>query len=118
MDEVAIIVYHDIAVVSVFNLQNISHNTVGGETPDEVEPGSPKLFRVFISVFFQEVLIKVDFKRFAKLISAIRVRDHFDDTAKFFVLPSSIADTLVRHHIQVQSFIFKNLLEKLNDLQS
>ena len=46
MYDVALVVQQDVSVVSVFNLDEIGDNAVGGTTLDEVSLSGEKLLRV------------------------------------------------------------------------
>ena len=46
MYDVTLIVQQDVSVVSVFNLEEIGDNAVGGTTLDEVSLSGEELFRV------------------------------------------------------------------------
>ena len=54
-----------------------------------------------MAVAFQEVLKQIDLECFTELITAVRVWNDLDDAAQEFVCASSIADALVRDHIEV-----------------
>ena len=46
MNDVALVIQQDVAVVPVFNLEEIRDNTVGGTTLDKVSLSGEELFRV------------------------------------------------------------------------
>jgi len=71
MNQVALIIYQDITIMSIFYLQNIADYAVGSQALYEIKPCCHERFAGFISILFQEIFVKVDFKCFTKLISAI-----------------------------------------------
>ena len=113
----SLVINHNISIVPILDLKNVSHYTISRQTSNEVESCITILFRIFVAIFLQEVLVKINFESFSKLISTVRVRNNFNQPTKFFICSSSVADTLIRHYIQIKTFLFKNMLEKFNYLQ-
>jgi len=79
MDQMAVIVNHDVSVVPIFDLQDVGDYTVSGQTADEIVSGRSELLRMFVSILLQKVLIEIDLKSFTKLVSAVGIRDNFDN---------------------------------------
>ena len=101
MDQVATFVDHDVAVVTILDLQDVAHDTICCQTSDEVIASKLVLGRTLATITLQEVLVKVYLECFAKLISAVRIWDYLDDTSESFIGSCSVADTSVRSNIQV-----------------
>ena len=57
--DVALLVHHDVPVVSVLDLQQELEDAVGGHTGDEVPPGSLERCRRLVSVLLEEVGVQV-----------------------------------------------------------
>ena len=108
---------HDVAIVSVFDLQDVADDAVGGQTFREVQPSLLELGWGLVAVPFQEVLVEIDLESFTKLISTVWVRYAFNEPTQELVTSRAIADALVRYDIEVKIALFENLLEKLDDLQ-
>lgn len=62
MDQMAALIYENIAVMSVFNLKNETHNSVGSQTPDEVISCCFKFLSRLCSVLLKEIFMEVYFK--------------------------------------------------------
>lgn len=82
VDQVPIFVDQNIAVVSVLNLQDKRDDSVGSKGPYEVVAGKFKLCGGLGTVSLEEILMKIDFKSFAELVTRVRVWDYFNDAAK------------------------------------
>jgi hypothetical protein len=102
---------HNIAVVSILDLENITHYRVSGQTPDKVVPGGSELFGILISIFFQEIRVEVNLERFSKLISAVGVWNALNNSSKHFVSTCSIADAFIRVNEQIKIAGFEDFLE-------
>ena len=74
VDDVAPIVDHDVAIVTVLDLKDIAHYGVGWETLYEVQPRQLELCWLLSAKLLKEVLIKIDLKGFPKLVSTVWVR--------------------------------------------
>ena len=117
VDQVARLINHNIAVVAVFDLQNVAHYAVGCQASREVESGLLELRRSLASISFQEVLVKINLESFAKLIAAVRVRDHLNQATKHSIFTSAITDALVRNYVQVEIAFLEDFLEELYNLK-
>jgi len=117
VDQVTLIINQDVAVVSVFDLEDIAHHTVRSQTLYTVEPGSHEGFARFISILLQEVLVEIDLKGFSDLISAVCVGHNLNNTTEKVLGACSVADAFIRRHKQVKIAFFEYLLEELDKLQ-
>lgn len=78
MYDVSVDIQHDVAVVSVLDLDQEADHAVGGHRHDEVPPRRLELFRVFVAVLLQEVLVHADVRLSTELVSRFRVRHTLD----------------------------------------
>ena len=73
---------HNIAIVTIFNLQDVADYAISRQTFDEIQPSGFVFRGILVSVKLQKVLMKVQFVLFAQLISTIRIWNAFNDAAK------------------------------------
>ena len=71
VNNVPCIIYHDVPIVPVFNLENVANHGVGRETFYEVKARHLEFTSVFIPKLLQEVLVKIYLKGFSELVSAV-----------------------------------------------
>jgi hypothetical protein len=116
MDQATVLIDQDIAVMSVFNLQNKRDNCVCSKGPDEVIPRKFELRGRFSSVPLQEVLMKVDLKCFAELVSRVRILYNFDDATEDVVLTCSVRDASIGCNVKIKVILLENLLEMFDKL--
>ena len=60
--------------------------------------------------------MKVDFKGFSQLVSAMTVWNNFYDASKKFLSSSPIANTSVRRNEKIKIVLLENSLEMFNEL--
>ena len=101
MDQVTAFINQDVTVVPVLDLQDVTHNTIGCQTLDEVGAGKLELIRTLTAIALQEILVQVYFEGLAKLISAVSIRDDFNDASKGLGHSCPVADALVRCDIKI-----------------
>jgi len=117
MNKMTGITDHNITVVSIFDLKNITDNAICGKTVDEVHLCSFVFFGTFITVSFYKVRMQVNFKCFTQLISWSWVWNYLDNAAEYLFSARSITYTFVRMHVQIHSVLLKYLLEQLDELK-
>lgn len=81
MDKIAEVIDKNVAVVSIFDLENKTNNTIGGKTLYEIQAGLHKGLARLIAVFLQEVVVQIDLEGLADLVPTIGVRYDFDDSS-------------------------------------
>jgi hypothetical protein len=101
VNDVPSIVNHNVAIVAVLDLKYIAHYRVGRKTFDEVEASHLEFSCMLIPKLLKEVLVQVNLKCFAKLVSAKGVRDAFDYATESLVIASSVADALVGSYKEI-----------------
>ena len=99
MDKMALLIYHDVSIVTIFDLQNVTHKTIGCQTLCKVETSLLELLWWFTTISLQEVFVQVDLVCFTKLISTIGIRYALNNTSKKSLVTSSVTDTLIRNKI-------------------
>ena len=117
MNQMPTLIYHDVTIVAILDLQDVADDAVCGETLREVQTRLLEPLTCFTPVPLQEVLVQVDFEGFPELVSAVRVGDALDDAAEELLCTRAVADTLVRDYVEVQITLLEDLLEKLDHLQ-
>lgn len=69
MNNVPLLVNHNVAIVTVFDLQEKAHDTVGGHTFDKLGTSSLVLTRRLLSISLYEVIVQRSVRLSAQLIS-------------------------------------------------
>ena len=90
MDEVSVLINENVAIVSVFDLEDEGDDSVGGKRSDKVVASKLKLRGRLSSVSFEEVLMQVDFECFSELVSRVRIGHDFNYTSKLIFRASSV----------------------------
>merc|ERR1712110_265579 len=80
VDNVALLVDHYVAIVSVFNLEDESQDAVGSHTSDEVSSCILIGSGCLVTILLDEIGVKVSVCFPAKLVPGLGIRDTFDDT--------------------------------------
>jgi len=101
VDEMALLIDHDIAIMSVLDLQDVADDAVGSETLGEIESCLLELLGRLAAISLQEVLVKVDLVSFAELVATVGVWYALDDSAEESLISRAIADALVGNQIEV-----------------
>lgn len=117
MDKIAEVIDKNVSVVSIFDLENKTNNTIGGKTLYEIQAGLHKGLARLIAVFLQEVVVQIDLEGLADLVPTIGVRYDFDDSSKQLIVTGPVADAFVGCHVEVKVTFLENLLEELDELQ-
>lgn len=118
VDDVAPIIDHDVAIVSVLDLKDVANHRIGREGFYEVEPCKLEFIAVLVPELFEEILVQIDLKGLAQLISRVGVRYTLNDTPEGLVISSTVADALIRGNKEVEVALFEDLLEKCDNLES
>ena len=79
MENVAFSVDHEVAVVSVLDLQNVAEQVVGSQRRDEVVLGLSVPPTVLFSKLLNKVSLQRAFQGFANLVSRLAVRNALYD---------------------------------------
>ena len=110
--DVALLVHHDVPVVSVLDLQKELEDAVGRHGCDEVSPGSLESCGRFVSVFLEEVRVEVSIRLPSQLVPGLSVRDALDDsTARLG------GDHFVGEQVEVQPGLLECVLTELDHLE-
>src|ERR1700722_11767491 len=81
VQDVALVVDHDIAIMPVLELQQIAHNAVCCHRFDKFRPRLLEAHRVLTSVFRNKVIVKSVHGLSAQEVSGYRIRQDVDYTA-------------------------------------
>ena len=112
VDDVALLVHHDVAVVSVLDLQQELEDAVSRHGGDEVPPGGLESRGGFVSVFLEKVGVEVGVRLPAQLVPGLGVRDALDDaTARLG------GHHFVGEQVEVQPGLLEGVLAELDDLE-
>lgn len=117
VDEVALVVDEDVAVMAVLYLQDVRDNRVGRLRLYEIVAGLLEIQVVFRAEFVDEVLVQRLFVDLADSVSGEGVGHAFDDTADVELFTRAIRDCFVRVQEQIQVVLLKDLLHESDDLQ-
>lgn len=117
VDEVALVVDEDVAVMPVLYLQDVRDNRVGRLRLYEIVAGLLEIQVVFRAEFVDEVLVQRLFVDLADSVSGEGVGHAFDDTADVELFTRAIRDCFVRVQEQIQVVLLKDLLHESDDLQ-
>lgn len=126
-------VNHDVAVMSVFDLEQKSDNAVSRHGDDEIATGALELFGVLVPVGLHEVLVQPEIRLSAQLVAGFGVGDALDHSAlknqmkmtyptvRISIVtktyPRSRSHHPVRKQIQVQTDCLEDVLENADHLQ-
>lgn len=112
VNDVSVLVEHQIAIVSIFDLNKKHEQTVAGHGHDEIATRALKFGRVGSSVLVQKVLIQIGGRLTSDLIARVRLGHTFDHAAARLRGYHPI-----RKQKQLETFLFEYVLDKLHDLQ-
>lgn len=113
--QMAVLVNQDVAVVTILDLQDVRDDSVCSQRIDEVESCSLEFIGALRPIPLQEVLVQIQLKSLAQLVTRLRVGHDFDDSAQQ-LFESSVRDAPVREHKQVKLALLKDLLEMFDKL--
>ena len=83
VDNVTLLINHDIAIVSVLDLKEELHHTVGGHGGDEVPPRVLVGGRGLVPVLFKKIRMKISVSFSSQLVTRFCIRDTFDDSTSW-----------------------------------
>ncbi|KAH3664263.1 hypothetical protein OGAPHI_004615 [Ogataea philodendri] len=112
VQDMALVVVHDVSVVSVFDFQQVGDDGVGGERLDKVVACALELDRGFWPVLADEVLVQPVNGLTAEHVSGDRVWQDVDDTA-----PGSRGCDSVGEYVHVQAGVEPDRPEQRDQLQ-
>ena len=104
-------VNHDVAVVSVFELEDVAENGVGGHGLDEIAPSSLKCHRLLWTELDQEEGSEVVDLGSSHFIARGSVGDHIDDAR-----PRTSSEHAVRLDLKIEAVDVEHVLELRDDL--
>lgn len=81
VDDVTPIIYHDVSIVSVLNLQDVADNGVCRKGFDKVKPCKFELTAMLTPKSLQEILVQIYLKRLSKLVSRVRIGHALDNSS-------------------------------------
>lgn len=117
VDEIAFIADQDVAIVAILDLEDVTDDTVGSLTFDEVLTRHLVVHGVGQSKFVDEVLVKRAAIGLAHLVTTHGVGNNFDNAAYVEHLARAIGDGLVGEDVEIETDAFKDALEHLDDLK-
>ena len=112
VNDVPLLVHHDVAVVSVLDLQEESQHAVRCHRCDEVPPGRLELGARLLTVLLDEVAEQIRVRLSAQLVPGLGLRDALNDTA-----PRFRGNHFVREQVEIEPGLLKDVLEQLDHLQ-
>ena len=112
VDNVAVRVDHDVAVVPIFDLKEEADEAVGGHGSDKVAPGRLELLRHLVAVFLDEVIVEAHVRLAAELVARFGVGNALDDAAA-----GRRGHHSVRKEIKIQAGLFEDVFEEGNHLE-
>lgn len=117
MDEASLIINKNVTIVPVLDLQDETHDAVCRQTPDEIKSCLLKGFARFVAILLQKVVVEIDLKCLANLVSAVRVWNNFNNSSEELLSTCSVADAFVWRNEEIKITLFEDLLEQLDELQ-
>ena len=80
VNQMSLIINQDVTIVSIFDLENVANYAICWQTSYEILSCYHEILTRFISVFFKEIIIKIDLECFTDLVSAIWIWNNFNYT--------------------------------------
>ena len=112
VNDMTILVHHDVAVVPVLDLEQEAEHRVGRHRGDEGPPRILERGARLVAVLLLEVVEEVGVGAAAQLVAGLGVRDALDDAAARLG-----GHHLVGEEVEVEAVLLEDVLEEGDDLE-